>query len=70
MPNKRSKSKNNRKQQLVNKWKNPGKSNASTNPNRKIPGSDGKNSFYRSKVGYIMNLKIMKGDHQSVEYVQ
>ena len=50
MPNKRSKSKNNRKQMLNNKWKNPGKSNASTNPDRVLPGKKGNNSFFRSKV--------------------
>jgi hypothetical protein len=69
MPNKRSKSKNNRKQQLVNKWKNPGKSNASTNPNRKIKGSEGQNSFYRSKVIIFIKDLILKGNNQPLEHV-
>lgn len=51
MPNKRSKSNNSKKQRMVNKWRNPGKSNASTNPNRELPGKKGNYSFYRSKVG-------------------
>lgn len=50
MPNKRSKSKNAIKQKMNEKWKNPGRSNASTNPNRTLPGKQGGNSFYRSKV--------------------
>ena len=70
MPNKRSKSKNAVKQRLNNKWKNPGKSNASTNPDRVLPGSQGNNSFYRSKVSRIINILITSGHHQIVEHVQ
>lgn len=50
MPNKRSKSEKSRKEKMVSKWKNPTKSNASSNPNRIAPGKEGANSNYRSKV--------------------
>jgi hypothetical protein len=47
MPNKRSKNQEAANRNLA-KRAHPGKSNASTNPNRKTPGKDN-GSFYRSK---------------------
>lgn len=47
MPNKRSKNQSQAKTHQA-KWSNPGKSNASTNPNRKAPGKDD-GTFFRSK---------------------
>lgn len=55
MTGKRSKpkAKTAHKQKMSRKWKNPGKSNASTNPNRTAPGKEGEHSYYRSKVTII-----------------
>lgn len=47
MPNKRSKNQDAAKMNL-SKRSNPGKSNASTNPNRTAPGKDN-GQFFRSK---------------------
>ena len=57
MPGKRSKPQNARKQRLNNKWGNPGKSNASTNPDRVHDGKTGDTNFFRSKATInLLNL--------------
>lgn len=48
MPNKRSKNQETTKKNLA-KRSNPGRSNASTNPNRVAPGKEGGNSHFRSQ---------------------
>lgn len=51
MPQKRSKNSTEQKNKKIQKWKNPGKSGASTNPDRKLPGKsvNAKYSHMRDK---------------------
>lgn len=61
MPNKRSKNQEAQKKNLA-KRSNPGKSNASTNPNRTAPGKDN-GTFFRSKSQIkMLNLYNQKPD--------
>ena len=61
MPNKRSKNQESTKRNLA-KRANPGRSNASTNPNRTAPGKDN-GQFYRSKSKInMLNLYNQKPD--------
>lgn len=66
MPNKRSKNQDATRRNLA-KRANPGRSNASTNPNRKAPGKDN-GKFYRSKSTIkMLNLYNEKPDIKKME---
>lgn len=56
---KKTKKSEKRKNFLKQKRLNPGRSNNPDNPNRKAPGKEGKNSFYRTK-GKIKLLNLYR----------
>ncbi len=67
MPQKRSKNSTQVKNKKIEKWKKPGKSGASTNADRKLPGNIKKGGFTHMRDKAKINLLNLYNDKPDLE---